>query len=286
MIVTAYLLQSVLIIAWWVAISLSDSFYKVFEYPGMEPKVFSAFFIPDIATIALLSLYLGYKSSRSVQLIILGAFLYAALFCVNASLLSGGGYFPTTVMLIGLSYNVFLCFGSRMFRTATSPGLVENTLKTIVQVICIWFLTLVVIPFLMLKAFGDPVMPDPGSQVWIGLIILLLFSLLGLWSAYAIVTIGRGTPLPLDQTNELVTVGPYHYVRNPMAVAGIGQGFSIGIIYMSVPIFFYAILGAVIWHYAVRPIEERDMLERFGEDYHQYQSQVRCWLPRLNNGAV
>ena len=104
---------------------------------------------------------------------------------------------------------------------------------------------------------------------------------MGLWSSVVIVSKGEGTPLPLDQTNKLVTIGPYKYVRNPMAVAGVGQGLSIGIIYMSMPLIFYAILGAVIWHVVVRPREEKDMLERFGTAYKEYQSRVNCWLPRL-----
>ena len=54
---------------------------------------------------------------------------------------------------------------------------------------------------------------------------------------------GEGTPLPLDQTNRLVVSGPYYYVRNPMAIAGIGQGLSVALIFQSLPVGIYSLLG-------------------------------------------
>ena len=91
---------------------------------------------------------------------------------------------------------------------------------------------------------------------------------------------GQGTPLPLDQTNQLVTRGPYRFVRNPMAVAGIGQGVCVSLIFWSLPILVYSLLGAVIWHVVVRPIEEKNLQSRFGQRYLDYRQAVRCWIPR------
>lgn len=280
MIGTAYLLQAVLITFWWLGITLSSSFYEVFEFPGIDRDMFRAFLLPDLVIIALLSLYRAYRPSRDVQLIILGAFLYATLFCVSASIIGRGGYLSSSIMLLGFFYNVFLCYQERMFRVARSSSIVANALKTLVQVVCVWSLTLVLFPVVILKAFGSPIIPEPGAQLWAGTLLFTLFSLLGIWSSFVMVRHGEGTPLPLDQTNRLVTTGPYQYVRNPMAVAGVGQGIAIGIIYVSVPIFFYALLGAVIWHVAVRPREEEDMVKRFGTAYTAYQKKVRCWIPR------
>ena len=96
---------------------------------------------------------------------------------------------------------------------------------------------------------------------------------------------GEGTPLPLDQTNKLVISGPYQYVRNPMAIAGIGQGVAVSIIFQSLPILVYSLLGALVWHLAVRPFEERDMVKRFGESYVQYRERVSCWIPTFRDNA-
>lgn len=94
---------------------------------------------------------------------------------------------------------------------------------------------------------------------------------------------GAGTPLPLDQTKQLVLSGPYRFVRNPMAVAGVGQGLAIACLFQSLPLAVYALLGAVVWHWVVRPFEEEDLAARFGRSYQDYRARVRCWIPRLAN---
>ena len=45
--------------------------------------------------------------------------------------------------------------------------------------------------------------------------------------------IGEGTPLPAETARKLVVAGPYRYVRNPMAVAGVIQTASIGLLFGS-----------------------------------------------------
>jgi protein-S-isoprenylcysteine O-methyltransferase Ste14 len=92
--------------------------------------------------------------------------------------------------------------------------------------------------------------------------------------------------LPLDQTNKLVDSGPYRIVRNPMAIAGIGQGLAIATIFHSVSILVYSLLGGLVWHLVVRPIEERDMVERFGDAYSDYRKRVMCWIPNLRKIAT
>lgn len=92
-------------------------------------------------------------------------------------------------------------------------------------------------------------------------------------------TIGKGTPLPFDCAQKLVIKGPYKYVRNPMAVAGIGQALSIGLYFGSFLILIYALSGAVLWHVLVKPSEEKDLQNRFGNEYLVYKQKVKCWIP-------
>ena len=115
----------------------------------------------------------------------------------------------------------------------------------------------------------------------IGWAAFILFSLLGLWSGYTMSWHGKGTPLPLDCPQKLVIAGPYKFVRNPMALAGIGQGVSVGVILGSPFVITYAIAGAILWHYLVRPSEEVDLLGRFGQEYIEYCKNVKCWVPRF-----
>jgi len=204
--------------------------------------------------------------------------LQAALISCNATALTTSGYLPTGLMLAGLFYNLFLCFNQSLFHSSSS-SLPWNFVKTGVQTVCIWIITLVLIPGIILDAFGATLLPDFGTQLWVGLGLFVGCSVLGLASAFFIVRDGGGTPLPLDQTNHLVVSGPYCYVRNPMAIAGIGQGLAIAIVFQSVPIVVYSMIGGLVWHLVVRPIEERDMVDRFGDSYLDYRRRVSCWMP-------
>nr|ADY58321.1 protein-S-isoprenylcysteine O-methyltransferase [Rubinisphaera brasiliensis DSM 5305] len=275
---TAYLLQAALISVWWVGLASSQAFFAAFQFAGVGPTAFWSFLLPDLILIAGLSLARAYRENATLEYIILGAMGYGALYCCNATLLTGSGLLPTGLMLLGFAYNGFLCFHASLFRPA-STDLFWNVLKTAIQFVSIWVLTLLVIPYVLLDAFGQSIIPRIDAWFYLGVFLFVCCGGLGLASSYFIVFDGVGTPLPLDQTNRLVTTGPYRYVRNPMAVAGIGQGMAIAMIYRSPPILVYSLLGMLIWHIVVRPIEERDMLKRFGLPYAEYRSRVSCWIP-------
>ena len=81
--------------------------------------------------------------------------------------------------------------------------------------------------------------------------------------------------------NRLVIAGPYRWIRNPMAVAGIVQGAAVGLIMHSWLVIAYAIAGSLVWNYAIRPLEEGDLEKRFGQDFEDYRAAVRCWIPRI-----
>ncbi|QEG23508.1 methyltransferase family protein [Mariniblastus fucicola] len=275
---TGYLLQAALVSVWWVALASDESFFAAFQFKGIPPVAFWAFFSPDIILIATASAIRAYRDVTECEYVILGAFGYAALYCANATLLTASGFLPTGLMLLGVAYNIFLCFNESLFRNSSSSH-TRNVLKTIIQIVCIWILALVVIPYVILDAFNALAMPKLSISLFLGTAMFGCFSVLGLCSSYFMVRDGSGTPLPLDQTNRLVESGPYHFVRNPMAIAGIGQGIGVAVIFQSVPILIYSLLGALVWHTVVRPIEERDMVRRFGGAYLEYRHRVSCWIP-------
>lgn len=277
---TAYLLQATLISLWWIGLLISQDFYDAFQFPGIGSTAFNAFMLPDLGIVGFLSIVRAYKKIKELDYVILGGFGFATLYCINATILTNGGFLATTVMVLGLCYNFFLIFKDQLFRSSNTNNITLNAFKTILQTICVWTITLLVFPLLIMKSFGE-VSPESHSLQVVGIILFILSSSLGIYSAFAIVKSGAGTPLPLDQTQCLVTEGPYKYVRNPMAVAGIGQGISISIFFCSIPILVYALIGAILWQFVVRPIEERDMVKRFGEAYLAYRKRVKCWIPKF-----
>ncbi|MEO1486471.1 MAG: isoprenylcysteine carboxylmethyltransferase family protein [Bacteroidota bacterium] len=276
---TAYLVQGALVSLWWLGLAVSDVFYEAFQFPGISKTAFNAFLIPDMFVIVVLSVLRAYKPRRELEFIILGGFAFGSLYCLNASILTSGGYLPTTLMLLGLCYNLFLVFQSEVFRESKSASRFQNGFKTFVQIVSIWSVTLVLFPWIILEAFGYET-PTSVTLKIIAILLFVLASTFNLASAHVFVKHGDGTPLPADQTKKLVIAGPYKYVRNPMALTGIVQGAAVALYFASLPVLVYALLGGILWHIVVRPLEEKNMLKRFGEDYENYRKEVGLWVPR------
>ena len=276
---TAYIFQSALIFLWWIAISVSGEVYGIFSYSSINREAFFNLLVPDLILLGLLSLIRSYVTSRDLGLIILGAFAYATLFCINASISGLDGVVPTLTMVFGLIFNIFLVYPFAFMRSASSRSVWVNGLKTLVQIVSFWSIFLGILPFILLWATQRLADFEVALPVPTG-ILFLLFSLLGLSSAYFMVSWGEGTPLPLDATNKLVLRGPYAFIRNPMAVAGVGQILSLALFFGSWPIAIYGVVGGLAWHFIIRPIEENDLSRKFGAEYESYRSRVRCWIPR------
>src|SRR5712691_5623721 len=104
---------------------------------------------------------------------------------------------------------------------------------------------------------------------------------LGLVSCYFLAAKGRGTPVPFDSPPRLVIAGPYRYVRNPMVLSALAQGFAVGL-YLGSPLTIaYVAVGSAIGETVIRRWEEADLERRFGEAYRIYRQHVGRWIPRL-----
>lgn len=168
---------------------------------------------------------------------------------------------------------------ARVARPATTVWLV---LKTLIQTAAFWFLFLCVLPWLITGAEGRLGLPQFRGVVPLSACVLLFAAggLLGLWSAWSMTTIGRGTPFPFDCAPRLVIVGPYAYVRNPMAIGGLTQGLAVALWLGSPSVVAYVLVGVLLWDRVVRRWEEYDLAERFGASFESYRAEVRCWWPR------
>ena len=169
----------------------------------------------------------------------------------------------------------------RSFRHAAPSTASALLARTAVQVVIFWGLFLFVLPPQIARL--DRTVADtlriPHARA-AAVVLFVIASSLGIASALTMVIRGRGTPLPLDGPRDLVVSGPYAWVRNPMAVAGLSQGLAVAIWLRSPLVVAYVIAGGVMWHWLVRPIEESHLLASFGEDYRAYRDTVPLWVPR------
>jgi len=163
-------------------------------------------------------------------------------------------------------------------------------LKTLLQTVVFWGFFLVLLPALVYRIeteLGGDVLrfASTGSRA-AGIAIFVVAGAIGLWSGGIMAVRGEGTPVPIDCPRRLVVAGPYRYVRNPMAISGIAQGVGVGLMLGSPAVIAYALAGAPVWNWLVRPFEERDLEQRFGAEFRAYRAAVRCWLPRTSPYSI
>jgi len=171
---------------------------------------------------------------------------------------------------------------TRLFRPAPPRSRGANLLWTAAQSVAVWWLALVVGPAALVTVgqwLGVPRFHFPG-RMGTALVLFGAASALNLASGAVLAVRGHGTPLPMACPRALACTGPYGYVRNPMAVAGIGQGVAVAVALGSWLVLLYALGGGLVWHFAIRPVEERDLAERFGRAYADYRHAVPLWWPR------
>lgn len=85
-------------------------------------------------------------------------------------------------------------------------------------------------------------------------------------------------PLKPERSNQLVTDGLFQYSRNPMYVGMFSVLLGFGL-WLGNPVGLLPLIGFVgyITEFQIKP-EERILLEKFGEEYRLYQTQVRRWV--------
>jgi len=126
-----------------------------------------------------------------------------------------------------------------------------------------------------------------GPQIETGFLAYLAFPLwiiggvILLWSFWNFLVEGHGTPAPIDPPKELVAVGFYRYVRNPMYVAilAILIGHFLWFGYWNLLI--YAIVVFIGFNTFVAYYEEPTLQRKFGAAYEDYLKRVPRWIPRF-----
>ena len=208
-----------------------------------------------------------------------GAAGWGALAMVAAAVCSA---IATVILMRGSFPAHWILLGPLGLHEARPRARTRNVLATGVQLAVFWGLFLGVFPAIIVwfERRWDSALPLPANTVIAGVLIFLAASALGLWSAATMASLGDGTPLPSATARRLVIAGPYRFVRDPMAVAGIVQGVAVGLTHGSWLVVVWALCGSLVWNSIVRPIEERDLEDRFGDDFRAYRDVVSCWVPR------
>lgn len=162
-------------------------------------------------------------------------------------------------------------------------------LRHLLSILLLPFLVVVVVPSWLLTAFAvndsrwcnsSPI--SCLSQLLGGMAIVIGFVLFS-WCVGLFARVGQGTLAPWDPTRNIVVVGPYRFVRNPMitgvALMLMGQALLWGSWVMAI----WACTFVLINHIYFVLIEEPGLEKRFGDSYRIYKTNVPRWLPQMKS---
>ncbi len=150
--------------------------------------------------------------------------------------------------------------------------------KTTVFLVLVPGLVAVLIPYFLVEKSLQSTGAKFIFELNMGLFPVLVGLFICLWCFWDFINKGKGTPSPFDPPKQLVTAGPYRYVRNPMYIGIILVVFGEAIMYSSVLLIFYLIFLLVFFHISVVYYEEPKLRSVFGENYHNYLISVPRWM--------
>lgn len=234
----------------------------------------------DIALgFALLSVAPRFLPAFRVALHLLLTLSFAALVAYACSLaeLVAFPISPTRSVFLLAMLTVLALVPAAIFVKSTLRG-EKLRYRVFFQMASFGWISLVALPALALEH-------DPFAKLDFGaprtLALLPATLLLGFASSavHDFMTLGQGTPLPVDPPKRLVTAGLYHYLANPM------QFFmSLAMMCIALAIrspWLAAGTGTiVVFSIGIGRLEEwLSLRKRFGEEYASYRGRTRLWRP-------
>ncbi len=129
--------------------------------------------------------------------------------------------------------------------------------------------------------FGLPHLNIGAFNIILGCVLIVAGILFAWWSIYVQFTIGRGTPVPLMATQQLIIQKPYSYCRNPMALGTIIAFLGVAVLMGSISAVVLVFIGAILLLTYIKFVEEKEMILRFGETYQEYRKNTPFILPRF-----
>lgn len=285
-----FALQALAGAAWWISIALSSEVREIFPLENVSRVILAdvVLFVGGSAWAAWLILA-GREPKRGLEAgvacVVVGATLYATLYSIQGAFTRNTSLDAVLMIpaaMLSMHFAAVLVFEHDVFCVAPNRSWQTNLLLTALQTSAFWLLFYGAIPWLILRAESEHGVArfDVAFQKPVAVVAFVACTVLAFSSSWSLVRRGDGTPFPGRAARDLVVAGPYRYLRNPMAVGSLLGGVCVGVFLGSWGVILYAVIGAIMWHVAVRPVEETDLRLRFGAPYELYRENVRCWIPR------
>lgn len=123
----------------------------------------------------------------------------------------------------------------------------------------------------------------PDVARWLGVVVAFLVLPVALWTQRSLGDNVTTTVITREE-HELVTAGPYRWIRHPLYTLSLIYFGSLALVAAS---WFLLVVSTMTFvMVAVRtPIEEEKLIQRFGNEYKAYMKRTGRFLPRLGSRA-
>lgn len=125
---------------------------------------------------------------------------------------------------------------------------------------------------------------DPGPLARIaGLVILAGGAMLQIWTGRLLTLLGlMGLPeVSREAAGRLVTEGAFSFVRHPTYLAHTLMFGGVFLLSGVIAVGVVTLLDLIIVNAVIIPLEEKELLGRFGEEYAKYKKSVPGYFPRM-----
>jgi len=182
--------------------------------------------------------------------------------------------------------SIFERIADFIFRTARGDSKTRWLYTPFVAFLFLLFLSL----FYFAALFTDKWLNLPSIiylpwTLIVAVILLIAGATLVTWT-WTQFLLARGTPVPLNPPQKLITGGIYAFSRNPMLMGIFFIFFGIGVIIGSLSLtFIFTPLLILVFYVQITKIEEREMELKFGREYLDYKKRVPRFFPRISRAS-
>ena len=137
----------------------------------------------------------------------------------------------------------------------------------------------VYIPYRLLFSYSAPELTSFSLAQYSAMLLFAIGAAILFKSIWSFAYVGKGTLAPFDETQELIVVGLYRYVRNPMYVGVMLILLAESWFFRSSALLSYAGFCFVVANIFIIGYEENRLRYKFGDEFRQYCKNVGRWIP-------
>jgi len=186
----------------------------------------------------------------------------------------------SAVLLGCLSISAYYRYRARK-QGGTIPRRSEKTFLLVTRVFGTLPLGAAIVAHIVIPGWMDwASFAAPDWVRWLG-VMLGLLTLPAVYWVFSSLESNVSETVLTKSTHQLVTKGPYRWVRHPLYSTGLSLLVSIGLMTTSWLILAFTTGAFLLFRFLIVPMEEQQLLLKFGDDYRAMMNRTGRFLPGI-----